>query len=427
MEYFLTALWTALDLIALYFWGNAFFKLKYSSKKYKLLLLGVWLLSQIFLNISLLDAYEQAISFTMIVVIALISYHTSILRKALLVILFFAMGTIVDTGMVYGASAVLGISLHDLMWRKATYSIVGTLGKLIIVFFAWFLSRFQKTRNHEPLQQKWLFLTIPFPTISLGMLIVLFHSNREMSDLSIYSVIFSILLAVSNIAIIYLLVLMEKSTTEAKKLALLNQQMAIQTSGILSLEKNYRAQRKATHEYRNQLQTIHDLLLTKNTDHAISYVQQLQGVQTTRIFTVSSHHPIIDAVLNQKYQRAEECSIDIQMQVNDLSSVSISSDYLVVLLSNLLDNAIEACLRLPDPGIIQCSIILTDTLYISMRNTSPPVEIHGGFIATSKEPKEEHGYGLQHIDYILNQLHAEYAFSYKDNWFEFAAEIPIEY
>ena len=134
MEYFLTALWTALDLIALYFWGNAFFKLKYSSKKYKLLLLGVWLLSQIFLNISLLDAYEQAISFTMIVVIALISYHTSILRKALLVILFFAMGTIVDTGMVYGASAVLGISLHDLMWRKATYSIVGTLGKLIIVF-----------------------------------------------------------------------------------------------------------------------------------------------------------------------------------------------------------------------------------------------------------------------------------------------------
>jgi sensor histidine kinase regulating citrate/malate metabolism len=49
-------------------------------------------------------------------------------------------------------------------------------------------------------------------------------------------------------------------------------------------------------------------------------------------------------VLNQKYQQAQEHDIDVQMQVNDLSSVSIYTDHLVVLLSNLLDNAIEACL-----------------------------------------------------------------------------------
>ena len=59
-----------------------------------------------------------------------------------------------------------------------------------------------------------------------------------------------------------------------------------------------------------------------------------------------------------------------------------------------------------------------------MRNTSLPVEISDNFIPTSKEPKEDHGYGLPHIDYILKQLNAEYALSCEAGWFEFAAEIP---
>jgi sensor histidine kinase regulating citrate/malate metabolism len=164
--------------------------------------------------------------------------------------------------------------------------------------------------------------------------------------------------------------------------------------------------------------------MVENKDAALSYIKQLQGMQTTRIFTVHSHHPIIDAVLNQKYQQAQEHDIDVQMQVNDLSSVSIYTDHLVVLLSNLLDNAIEACLRLADCRAIQCTIILSDSLYLSVRNTSLPVEINGKYIPTSKEPKEDHGYGLPHIDFILNQLHAEYALSCEDGWFEFASEIP---
>lgn len=427
MEYFLTTLWTALDLIALYFWGNAFFEIKHSVKCYRLLLLGGWFLSLLFLNIGLPDVYEQALSFAMFIAIALICYRGSVLRKLLFLILFFALGTIIDTGFVYGTSAVLGISLHDLMWRKATYSVVGTFGKLIIVFLAWLISRFHKRQIHESVHQKWLYLTVPFPAISLGMLIVLFHSNREMADLSIYSVIFSIMLAAANIAIIYLFGLMERSTAEAQRLALLNQQMKIQTAGIITLEKNYRTQRKATHEYRNQLQTIHDLLVAENKDAALSYIQQLQGMQTSRIFTVNSHHPIIDAVLNQKYLLAQEQDIDIQMQVSDLSRVKISADHLVVLLSNLLDNAIEACLRLPDHRSIECSMILSEFLYLSVRNTSLPVEINDNFIPTSKEPKEDHGYGLPHINYILKHLNAEYVLSCEAGWFEFAAEIPIEY
>ncbi len=140
--------------------------------------------------------------------------------------------------------------------------------------------------------------------------------------------------------------------------------------------------------------------------------------------TVNSHHPIIDAVLNYKYQTAKEYGIDFQIQVNDLSQISIRTDELVVLLSNLLDNAIEACCRLEGRRVIQCSILLNETLFLSVRNTSNPVTIIGDTIPTSKTPKEEHGFGLSRIQLILNQLSAEYTFAYENGWFEFVVEFP---
>ena len=64
-------------------------------------------------------------------------------------------------------------------------------------------------------------------------------------------------------------------------------------------------------------------------------------------------------------------------------------------------------------------------LWLSIKNTAIPVKVVGNAIPTSKEPKEDHGYGIPRVQYILNQLKAEYAFGYKDGWFTFAAEIPL--
>lgn len=424
MEYILSGFWSLLELIVAHFLWGAFLEVKGSKWKYICIFVSSFLFGLIILFIGIPDIYEQTISIVMFTVVIATCFYGTFLKKILFVLLLFITCGILDTAILYGTCAVLGMNLSELVWRKIMYSIVVSVSKLISLFLAWLLFRFRRIHSHQSIRRTWLLLTIPFPAVSLGMLAIVFHSNRDTGDLSIGSACFSVLLSASNIAIIYLFDLMERTTAASKKAALLNQQMEIQTSAVMALEKNYRAQRKATHEYRNQLQTIHDLLATGQQDAAQTYICQLQGMQTTRIFTVNSHHPIIDAVLNQKYQQAQENNIDVEMEVSDLSCVSIATDHLVVLLSNLLNNAIEACNHLPNHRTIQCSIILTDSLYLSVRNTSLPVQIRDNFIPTTKEPKEDHGYGLPHIDFILNQLNAEYALSYRDGWFEFAAEIP---
>ncbi len=204
---------------------------------------------------------------------------------------------------------------------------------------------------------------------------------------------------------------------------LLRQHMELQRESMSALEQNYRLQRKSTHEFEHHLQVLRDLLAQGETESAREYLDRLKKNRAIHLMSVNSHHPVIDVILNQKHQTAQENGIKVQIRVNDLSAVKIPTDFLVVVLTNLLDNAIEACRRIDGYREIQCSILYEDGLYISIRNTSPPVEIVDGKIPTSKQDSLSHGFGLLSVSFVLDKLDAEYTFGYDEGWFHFATEI----
>ena len=204
---------------------------------------------------------------------------------------------------------------------------------------------------------------------------------------------------------------------------LLRQHMEMQQESMAALEQNYRIQRKNAHEFEHHLQVLRDLLDREEVGAAREYLDSLRKNRAIHTIAVSSNHPVIDVILNQKYQTARENEIKMQIQVNDLSALTIPTDSLVVVLTNLLDNAIEACRRLDGYREIFCSILYDDGLYISIRNTSEPVQIVDGKIPTSKQDSLSHGFGLLSVSYVLDKLDAEYTFGYDEGWFHFAAEI----
>ena len=253
----------------------------------------------------------------------------------------------------------------------------------------------------------------------------MFDRNRKHEALSTREVVFGVALAFSNVIIICLLDGLRRSSRVKQEISILNQSLDIQTESYKTLEKSYRAQRRSSHEFRHQLQVIYELLENEEYPEAKNYINELQVAHTSRTLVVKTNHPVIDAILNEKYQVATERGIDISFTVNDLSGISTSADALVVLLSNVLDNAIEACLRLPCDRMIECEIIKTDYLLLSVKNSSPPVTIIHGKVVSSKKPEHEHGYGLDNIQRVLKQNNAEWVIDYAENTFRFVAEIPI--
>lgn len=330
----------------------------------------------------------------------------------------------IDTLVIYAGSALMKVSFEMLYSRKYTFLALVTLSKAFSLFIAWIFCHFWSIAKELRTKTRWMALSLLFPLVSLVMLVVLFDSYKVQPDISAKAFAFTCALSLGNIAIMFLLYQLEKNETEARQNVLLRQQMDIQLQSFQALEKSYRAQRSAAHEFSHHLSIIDSLLAKGNVCDTISYVHTLQGKQTTRLFSINSHHPIVDAVLNQKYQFAKEKQIDMQVQINDLANIPVAIDALVVLLSNLLDNAIEACDRCETEKEINCAFIMDDVFFLMIENTSKPVEIIDGDIVSSKIESSDHGYGLINVKQILNELQAEYTYFYEDGRFKFVAEIP---
>ncbi len=102
-------------------------------------------------------------------------------------------------------------------------------------------------------------------------------------------------------------------------------------------------QRKLSHEYKNQITCIQALCETGEYDKLKEYLGQINGEVLHDLDYIDTNHVFVNAVLNAKYQEAAERDILFVCKINDLSGVTMNSSDLVVLLSNLLNNAIEAC------------------------------------------------------------------------------------
>ena len=336
---------------------------------------------------------------------------------------YFVLG-VIDTLSVYGAAALMEAPLSALMADHSLWFLLVTGDKFLCLFLCWALFRLRHKREYHAPSLRRVLATTLLPLMSVAVMFQMYFSSQGQQELSAVAVTLALVILLANIAVFYLMDSMDRASASEKELALLNQSMALQTENYRALERSYRGQRSASHEFKHQLQVIGDLLREGNTREAQDYVTELQSQQTSRLFAAKTGSTIVDAILNEKYHSAREKGIDISYKVNDLSGLKLSTDALVVILSNLLENAIEACCRLPEGRKIECSLLLEESLFLSVRNTALPVKIVDGRIETTKENKAEHGYGLAAVRRILRQLRGELVIDYREPWFQIVAEIP---
>lgn len=300
--------------------------------------------------------------------------------------------------------------------------------------FAFFASLFHKPADEGKSIRKWTLVSLLFPLSSIFLLTFFYHAfgDAPTSEESLYAVIALCLIGVCNIAVLFSRDYLKKSIREHEMLVVLKERERTQKESITALSAAYQTQRKMTHDFQKHLSVLSGLLENGNARQASSYLSQLRRDSTERILLVDTHHAAIDAILNQKGMAAQQKKIDIRFEVNDLSSMKIKETDCTVVLGNLLDNAIEACEKLPEcERWIQVSVIHTPaegeepgSLFLSVLNASPFVKISSGQIATTKQNASFHGLGLRNVRDILKKYQADYDFHYENGQFVFSVEWP---
>ena len=113
-------------------------------------------------------------------------------------------------------------------------------------------------------------------------------------------------------------------------------------------------------------------------------------------------------------------------QINSLTNLWIEDTDMVIIMSNLLDNAIEACRKLKENRVILLKIVRERRqLVLSVQNqVDDTVEIKEKQIETSKSDKKNHGIGLKNVQMVLDKYHGFGNIRYENGWFYYTAIIP---
>ncbi|BAK16341.1 predicted signal transduction protein with a C-terminal ATPase domain [Solibacillus silvestris StLB046] len=103
------------------------------------------------------------------------------------------------------------------------------------------------------------------------------------------------------------------------------------------------------HDYINHIQVLHGFLHIGEVDQATKYVDSLsKDIQTIESIKLNLDHPGLAILLQTKKLTCQNQQIDIQITVEDNPFNNIKTIDLINILSNIIDNAIEATMELPE-------------------------------------------------------------------------------
>lgn len=420
----ITFFWVSLEFVGLCILSLSFCKAKSSKLRTVLTTVVAALLVSVISYLDISQLVRITINLLIYAGFCLFTTNAKPIPSIFVSVFLVVMNSIFDILILTGYCAIIGISIDALIQLKITYIIIGTSSKFTAILFYWILFQLRSRGRQQRIKNRYFYLSLLFPITSYLSMYMVFYGLSSSEDAPLTIAIFEICLAIANVGILYLISIIEKEAQRETEMALMQKQIDMQMQSYTALELNYRTQRKMTHEFERHIQTLQSLMDRQEYDAANQYVQNIQRNRALKIVSVNSGHPVIDAILNEKHQVAQENNVKIQIEVNDLSNVSIQTDKLVILLSNLLDNALEACFHVDGRKEIRCKIIDNGDLYVAVRNTSQYIEIVDGHIATTKSSVTDHGYGIPAIRYVLDELRAEYTFDYSEGWFRFVSEIP---
>lgn len=171
------------------------------------------------------------------------------------------------------------------------------------------------------------------------------------------------------------------------------------------VETMYQKMRGWRHDYHNHIQVLKAHVELGRYEEAKQYLDTLNDDLTTVDTVMKTGNIMVDAILNSKLTMIREKGIPVDATAMVPQDVPFSGIDLSVLIGNLLDNAMEACLQVRDKEerFIRIYIdIIKKQLYVSVSNSMNGRAKRKGLQYLSTKAGL-HGFGLMRIDRIASK------------------------
>lgn len=269
------------------------------------------------------------------------------------------------------------------------------------------------------------FALYPLFTIIAVLVLAFSVDKKSVDDVYIGMVILASGMFILSIAIFMLIdnVVRRENVIHEKEIMLGQTEHLNQMYRSLSEERE--KQKARSHDYINHLNVMLMLAREGKTDEQIRYIEEQLGKEVQSVDIIDTGNPLINAVLNIKYLEAKEKGIIIPFIADNLKDIKISDSDLVTIITNILDNAIEAVLKCDEKHIVFKIIKDRGTLIIdSTNNYKGELPADQDFV-TTKSDKKSHGFGLANIKNTVKANNGNCFIDTEGGIFHISIAIPL--
>ena len=389
--------------------------------------------------VSLLNVW-QAFSFVTITVACLLFFLGSTFTSTgglllrctaeMLTVFFF---NIIDYILGYGLALILGRATDiyqgfEIMLRPGWFRIIYILGAKAIQVAAYLLlRRFADMRrlNKRALAVLFAVTTVAYILMSSVTAMIMSDSKLILQVAVILSLCFIMLAIVALIVSVVFNNRYQEKKRQSELMQVTNRMLEKNYADMQAREGTIRRQ---MHDFKNHLRTIDGLV--KGNEEAEAYIDELLQTSYAQARECRCGNSVIDAIVNCKLAEAQERSITMNYNISVDNPLPVAAVDLCAILSNQLDNAIEACEKTAeDRRRIDVEILQRNKLmFFKVVNDAPgdPFDEKRRLHTTKDDSDGLHGLGIANILDAARRNGGELKNEYRNGKFYSTAMISLE-
>lgn len=213
---------------------------------------------------------------------------------------------------------------------------------------------------------------------------------------------------------------LEKANLEAQLQQ--NRQKLRQQDEMVSM---YQELRGLQHDYRSHLQVLSFLAKKNNQRDLLDYIGSLSDHLYPAAQTVATGNVYIDAIVNAKCLLAQKNHVDLRLEIQMPDTLAIPPSDICTMLSNILDNGLEACMNNKQPEHRVLRFYMAQQkgfLLISSQNYTEQLPERTRFAALHSTASG--GLGLHQINRLAKQYHGMCTHTLSEHVFHIELLLP---
>lgn len=346
--------------------------------------------------------------------------YSSRLSKKIIVTIIVHMCEIVAEGVMAIIVGVSGFSMYSPVLELDIFL------KVIMYVVFWgitlVIKKFKNIKKNAPFSNIFIIMIIANSVLHACTEIIIFR-NPNVDYIT--AIIYQVCMLCSTLLMIYLYDSIAKIFQERMQTAMMEQEKDYyhEQSELLIRKQDELGQFR--HDIKNRMIALHEMLEHNKVNDALAYTEEFtEKLNETGVYS-NTGNLAIDSIVNYKFARAIEKGIRTEVNIVIPNRITINQDDIIVILGNLLDNAMEATERLDGEKYMHLALEYEKgTLYICVTNNYDSIiHIVNDTLMTRKEDYNLHGIGLKSVKKIVEKYNGTLDIEYSKK--EFTVDILL--